>query len=870
MSGIRIGAAFIEVTADTSKAEHDVKSFGNKVNGEKVSMNVGADTGVAAQRISFLARDRFVNMNVKVNGLAVAGAALAKLSGGDVLGKSLSNVGDALSNLGTSTPKIAGLSMAIGSLAAAGLAGTSNLLTLGGSIASVAGAGIALPGLLAGAAVGAGVLIAALKDAPTVLASLGPQFTNLQKSISSNFWGQAAQPIKDLTNNLLPSLSGGLNQVANDMGASFGIAATSLQSALGGGVLDGMMSNLSIGIQVASQAIQPLVQAFTTLGTIGSQYIPGLAAGFADISAKFNTFIQGAAADGSLKGWIDGGIGALKQLGSIVGSVGSILGSLYSAASAAGGSSLQTLAAGLSGIAAVVSGPAFQGALTTIFSGAANGMNGLLQALAPIGNMFVALAPTISMVLNLLGSLAGQVLGTLATALSDPSIAIGLQGALTGIMSGVQAILPSVPALAQAFGALMSTVGTLAAVIGPVLGAAISTLAPVLTQLLPVLQPLILALGGALMQAIVAVSPFISALVPIVGQLITSLVPLVSTIMAMLIPALTQILTAVMPVISTLADLLIPVINMLLPVVSVVFSAIAAVVTSVMPIIQGIIEVVTGVISGNWDQVWNGILKVIGGVWDTIVSLIGGALDILGSIIGAALGMIGSLIGNAFDGMMSFIGDVWNNIVNLISDAWNGISGAVSSGVNDMMGFVSGIPDQIMGFLGNMGGLLVDSGAALIQGFIDGIKGMIGGIGDAVGGIMDFASSFFPHSPAERGAFSGKGWTPYSGAALSQGFADGIASKAGDVKAATESLMGMAGGALGDINGNVTVGSTAAQSGLAGSSKAPTNTGMTHHGDIYVTIDAKNVKDFNSVVDIMNNISQTARTGRGAQNVRVA
>jgi len=81
-----------------------------------------------------------------------------------------------------------------------------------------------------------------------------------------------------------------------------------------------------------------------------------------------------------------------------------------------------------------------------------------------------------------------------------------------------------------------------------------------------------------------------------------------------------------------------------------------------------------------------------------------------------------------------------------------------------------------MGALSGVGTWLLDSGKALIQGFIDGITGMVGGIGDAVGGVIDWARGFFPNSPAKRGPLSGSGWVRlrHSGAAVMEQFGLGL------------------------------------------------------------------------------------------------
>jgi len=106
--------------------------------------------------------------------------------------------------------------------------------------------------------------------------------------------------------------------------------------------------------------------------------------------------------------------------------------------------------------------------------------------------------------------------------------------------------------------------------------------------------------------------------------------------------------------------------------------------------------------------------------------------------------------------------------------------------------------------------LLLGAGQALIQGFIDGIKGMVGAIGDAVGGVLDVAKQFFPHSPAKRGPFSGKGYTSFSGVALASDFAKGIGSQESVVASAASGLMSAA-----SLNGLRAPGLSAVSSGPA-------------------------------------------------------
>jgi hypothetical protein len=93
-----------------------------------------------------------------------------------------------------------------------------------------------------------------------------------------------------------------------------------------------------------------------------------------------------------------------------------------------------------------------------------------------------------------------------------------------------------------------------------------------------------------------------------------------------------------------------------------------------------------------------------------------------------------------------------------------------------VIGTIHTISTSINSFFGDAGTWLVDSGRALIQGFIDGINTMFKPVGDAVGGIIEWAAGFFPNSPAKHGPLSGAGWSAIgsSGSALIDQFESGL------------------------------------------------------------------------------------------------
>ncbi|MFF2495839.1 hypothetical protein [Agromyces sp. NPDC058064] len=151
-----------------------------------------------------------------------------------------------------------------------------------------------------------------------------------------------------------------------------------------------------------------------------------------------------------------------------------------------------------------------------------------------------------------------------------------------------------------------------------------------------------------------------------------------------------------------------------------------------------------------------------------------------------------------------FVGTAAGHFANFVT--------MVNTRISEAVGFVTSLPSRAHDAIGDLGHLLVDSGQSLIQGFIDGITSMIGGVGDAVGGVLDWAAGFFPHSPAERGPFSGSGWRDVytGGQALMEQFAGGIHDEA----IAPTLGFGVQAAAVAGI-------STAARAGVRSASAAP-------------------------------------------------
>jgi phage-related protein len=222
------------------------------------------------------------------------------------------------------------------------------------------------------------------------------------------------------------------------------------------------------------------------------------------------------------------------------------------------------------------------------------------------------------------------------------------------------------------------------------------------------------------------------------------------------------------------------------------------------------------------------------------------------------------------ENVKNFIRDGFNAAKDFVTTAFNNIATAVSTGIDNAVNFVRGLPDQITGALGNLGSLLTNAGGQIIEGFLSGLKAGFETVKNFVGGIGDWiAKNKGPKAYDLALLIPNGGW-------IMKGLKKGIENGIPDLNKTLSNVAKTASKGLGDMSANVMVGtqSTIPQEVGRGLNRNVSTQGAESRGTIVqnvtITIDAKNVKDFNDVVNVMNNISQTARQGRGTPNARIA
>lgn len=183
----------------------------------------------------------------------------------------------------------------------------------------------------------------------------------------------------------------------------------------------------------------------------------------------------------------------------------------------------------------------------------------------------------------------------------------------------------------------------------------------------------------------------------------------------------------------------------------------------------------------------------VGAFFGQLPGLIGGFLAGVMASIGAWVAGIVAQAVQAGSQFLSSVGGFFGQLPGQVGGFLSSVIGTVGGWVSSMGGkaaeaastFGSNLINGLMGIIGQA----QSAGSAIVQALIDGMMGMIGAAGDAIGSVVGRIASFLPHSPAKRGPFSGKGWTPYSGRAIVHGLAEGIAELADEPADAMASVM---------------------------------------------------------------------------------
>lgn len=635
------------------------------------------------------------------------GQLLGALSGVRVTAGIFKSFREELLNLDKMVPKIAVLSTAISGIGFAATGALASTLSFGSSLLSIGGAGLALPGILGAMGIATFVFGVAMKGFNQEFSNfsvsfakkgqnMGSVWKELKQTVTENFWDKARAGMQSFLNSAFPPFQKGIEKISSSLGTFTGNLAKAFGVKLAP-ALPAMFTNLDKSIQITAGHTDAFASIITTLGTLGTNQLPALAAWFGKIADSFNGWLSKAAADGRLQGWVDQGVSSLNQLGGVLKNVWQIFGGIANAADAAGGKTLSSLNTALTTINQTVNSPAFQTTLTAVLKTVYDGLSQIANIAGPsVGAMFKALAGTFITIGPVMANTIGTAIKMIADLISNPAVQQGLQAMFIGINAGIKALQPAIGPLGDKLGVMLGLIGAMAAAIGPVLAAAIQAVAPVIVTLGTALQPIIA-------QASAIATTIITQLAPVFQTIAT-------IIATQVVPAIAPLLTSVMNLWNLLAPVLIPTLQFLAELLG---SLVVQAINGVMNIINGFIGVIQGL-----GQIFTGLIGIFTSGWQIIV----GIFTLNGSKISEGLKGLWTAIGNIFNGIFNTISGVVQMIWGFVNVWFVGkVVGLFRGAIDAIVGFVKNLPGDIAGFAGSM----LSAGVKLITGFLGGMGSML-------------------------------------------------------------------------------------------------------------------------------------------------
>lgn len=790
------------------------------------TINVNANTDPALRALNQFSRDaqgriRDVRGRFVAEGAAINRSLTNAAGGGDRLGLSLRALSGVAGSLGAVGARLAGVAAQLGAAApvAAGLvAGLANIAPAAGVAATgIIAVGTAVAAVKIGMA-GVGDAVAAAFDpsdpekyaealkklSPNArafverLRSMQPAFQSLRTQVQDSLFEKLDTTFKRTAAATMPQLSAAVRDSAGTLNL---MARGVLDTATGlgqSGALGQALGGATRGLKGLTALPGVLVQGLVQIGAAAAPTFERLGKSAQGPIQRLSESLTRAFESGAMQKAIETAVGLLKDLGTIAGNIGSVIGSVFSAAQVSGGGFIGTLKEITGALKTAFASPQVQSGLQALFQTMAT----LAQTAAPLlGQALGAVAP----VLTALGPPVQRLIGSLGDALSPIIAALGpvLAAAADAVGVLIDALSPLLPVVGNLIASLLpplvpllTAIGDVFAQAGPVvklLGQALSTaLAPILAQLPALITPLATHL-----------SAMARTVFPMLARLIVTLTPSLAQMGA----AFGQVLAAAGPLLTAMSQLTIGIVSGLMPIITPLIGLVgklaamfaghlSRVLTSV---VVPAISALTSLLRGDFSGAWEGAKRVVSGAISTMNTLFGQlpgkAFAALGGLAGklkqraveagsALVSTISTKIGEAVSWIRGLPGRAAAALLSLggkLSERARGAGASMVTAIRDKIGdavsAVSGLPGRAASALGDLGGRLYSSGRALIAGFVDGIFSKIGDVVSAVSSVVSKARGLFPGSPAKEGPFSGRGWVLYSGRAIGESLAEGMAQR---------------------------------------------------------------------------------------------
>lgn len=517
----------VDPKVNTEEVRKQWDHLKRELDGDVVELKADLDrqSKIRAQ-LAELTRNRHVDLIIRINqrSIATAKATLEALAGVNVLRRASQLVERIGTNLDNYALKLGKIGVVLGNLGSTLGSGTASLFTFGAQLGQLGGfllgapAGFLALGAAAGAAIigfrGLGDAIGAseeeLRALPDNMANaaraINKVWTEIQGPVRDAFWDGMGNSLADFLTTSLPQLKSGMSSVARELGHLLNDGLQGLTEFARRGDLQKLLDNLAEGLKNAAPGAFSMSDAFVTLGSAGAKYFPRIGDYLADMAEKFDQWIRKAEQSGKINEWMENAVDTASKLKNSFKDIVGIFGGVADAARRAGGGGIDAFAAQMERIRGIVEGPTFQGTMTTLFDGARQGAKALYDALGPMGDTLVSLAPTLKTVFISVGETLGGLVSSIAKAMQSPIFDRGLTDLFGGIQKGMEGLSKFLPGIVDGLGSLGSILGSVFASVLPAVGRGFEVVAGAFEEMRPTLQEVGQSLGGIVMSGMDALS----------------------------------------------------------------------------------------------------------------------------------------------------------------------------------------------------------------------------------------------------------------------------------------------------------------------------------------------------------------------------
>lgn len=367
------------------------------------------------------------------------------------------------------------------------------------------------------------------------------------------------------------------------------------------------------------------------------------------------------------------------------------------------------------------------------------------------------------------------------------------------LTAAFEALRPVIKELTPAFEKFTEILGTLLSgaikALSPILLALARILSAVVLKVLTAIEPFIpvfldffeklgVLIGDALLGAFTALEPFLNQFLAFFQELLIALIPL----MPVLIQFATEVLRTILDVLGQIGPELVELGRELFPALLTAIRDITPIAIDFLKAIIDILPALTDLAILVLDfvvPVMKEMFGVVKEVWPSIKQIIEAALLQIQGLVNLILGFVNGDWDRAMLGLKQ-----------LTQGAIDFIKGVIKLGLTIILDMFIGLPSRIITALAGLPADMAKSGRAMVQGLIDGLRSMAQAAVNELSRIAKQLRDLLPFSPAKTGPFSGKGYTLYSGQAMMEDWARGIAMGGKEALSAVDSVIGATAGAM--------------------------------------------------------------------------